>query len=957
MKLSLTAFIALAVISSAFAANPYCVAGYNVLTNLGMPPECTDYDWNGLHTNRSIQMCRPNHYYNYINIAPRWWGYNEATGQINDPTQLSAWVAANPGKVWIIANEPDLVSQDGLTIDQYVAMFHTYYTFIKPLDPTARFAIAGITGGSTAERFTYSTGWLSQVLAKYKLNYGVVMPIDIWNIHSYCGPRQISDPDRIISEFVAPFVNWCHTVENSAYAGCEVWITELPIGEWMGAVSPENVIWFMQHYMPRLEQAGISRFFWYVSSDWDGSQGSCALTKSGTVTAVGAAYAALAQSYPNPIPPVTPFVPAPAPEFAAFDFSGMLSEPWFNKGGYWSFADGELRHTGYYPWSGTTCCLLHTYSDVGVSVRVKVNSAQDPANWAAVGLRVADRFDTCFDSGYLVYLRSNGELGLHNKVDGTVASVPGAVADPRNYHTLRVTAVGYNIKVWLDDVLKIDWTDPNHRYTDGYVLAQVHKADASYDDFHVLRYPTAAITITDDGSCTSDLTRLRGSWTGGESAAGLQGYRYAIGTSAGADDVIGWTYTEQNSFDVPTSLTLGTTYYISVKPVYADGLEGTPGTSDGITAAAAASGIGEAKQLPKGAFVVLEDKAVSGVFRDFIYVQERDRSAGIRVVGGFAVNTGDVVSLKGTTGIDSTEAVLANATVTSAIPGDAPLPLYMGGLATGGSSFGIQAAPVDDVNVGRLARGLSPIGLLVRTSGLVTYVGNDYAYIDDGSGLEDGSGQKGVRLALVGMPVPAMGARAEVTACCGAFDVGGGDCARVLRPRAPEDVTFSAVANYLGNGSFETGNYSPWLFAGTGGGLWSGSWSFGITAYSGAWFFGVYGYNAAYSGAMSQSVSVPQGSYVASVRSRVYHGGNAQDSAMNRVGIDPTGGIDPLSPNVVWSAWDSQASQYVSTWRQIATPPVSVTGGRCTVFLQYLQQNPVYYHVNCFDAATLTAAP
>lgn len=318
-------------------ANPYCVAGYGVLTQLGMPAGSTDYDWNGLHTERPIQMCRPNHYYNYIGIPVRWWGYNEAAGEINDSAQLAAWVTGN---------EPDLYSQDGLTIDQYVRMFRTYHSFIAPLDPTAKFAIAGITGGSTAERLAYTINWFTEALNKYRAAYGTAMPVDVWNVHSYCGPTQLDDPDRIISEFVNPFVNWCHTVENGAYAGREVWITELSIGEWMGAVSPENTIAFMQAFLPRLEQTGVTKWFWFVSRD-SNEFAAVALVKNNAPTAVGQVYAALANSYPNTPQPIVPFVPDPAPSYVFFDFSGPFAAPWFNKGGNWG-VDRDSQPAWYY---------------------------------------------------------------------------------------------------------------------------------------------------------------------------------------------------------------------------------------------------------------------------------------------------------------------------------------------------------------------------------------------------------------------------------------------------------------------------------------------------------------------------------------------------------------------------------------------------------------------------------
>ena len=52
------------------------------------------------------------------------------------------------------------------------------------------------------------------------------------------------------------------------------------------------------------------------------------------------------------------------------------------------------------------------------------------------------------------------------------------------------------------------------------------------------------------------------------------------------------------------------------------------------------------------------------------------------------------------------------------------------------------------------ARGVT--GLLVRTWGDVTYAAYDgsYIYVDDGSGLDDGSGEIGVRVLLDGLNTP-----------------------------------------------------------------------------------------------------------------------------------------------------------------------------------------------------------
>jgi hypothetical protein len=564
-------------------ANPYGIAGAGVFTKLGMPSGCSEYQWDTLLPSNPINMVRPCKYWVAVGVPHQYWGYHELTDTIDDPTQFAPWVTAHPGKTWIIGNEPDLGSQDGLTTDQYARMFHCYYTFIKPLDPTAKFAIGAVTGGSTASGLTNAQNWYQQVLTTYQTLYGTNMPVDVWNVHSYCGPNQIEDPDKIINEFVSPFVLWCHTVQSGAYASSPVWITECPVGEWNGAMSPENVIYFMQRYLPRLEQAGIEKWFWYVSIDWDGNQGSCVLTdKSGQVTSVGSAYSALANSYPNAVPPIVPFVPYPTPETVLFDFSGDFGRPWFNKGGSWSNTNGELRHTGIYLWGGTACCPLYVYQDFGLNFKMKVNSAPTNNNWGAVLLRAASRLDVFYpDSGYLFFVRKNGEAGLYNKVDGIVVSVPGAVDDPTVYHNYQVYVSGFRIQCYIDGIKRIDWTDPNSRFASGYVSAQVYKADASFDDFALAKFPRPTPVVTDDGVYTTNLSSLHAAWDIADT--NQTGFQYSVGLSAGATDVVPWTFTTDQSATPALMLNPASTYYVNVMAVYPGGILGPIASTDGIT--------------------------------------------------------------------------------------------------------------------------------------------------------------------------------------------------------------------------------------------------------------------------------------------------------------------------------------------------------------------------------------
>jgi len=104
--------------------------------------------------------------------------------------QLTATVQANPGALWLIANEPDSPFQDDMVPEVYAHAYHDVYYLIKGLDAAARVAISGIVQ-PTPLRFTY----LDTVRETYHQAYGETMPVDVWNIHTFILRETIHPPD------------------------------------------------------------------------------------------------------------------------------------------------------------------------------------------------------------------------------------------------------------------------------------------------------------------------------------------------------------------------------------------------------------------------------------------------------------------------------------------------------------------------------------------------------------------------------------------------------------------------------------------------------------------------------------------------------------------------------------------------------------------------------------------
>jgi len=107
----------------------------------------------------------------------------------------------------------------------------------------------------------------------------------------------------------------------------------------------------------------------------------------------------------------------------------------------------------------------------------------------------------------------------------------------------------------------------------------------SNGDYTVFSDPTPPTTpvVLDGGAATNSTTSLSASWSSDDPETGIREYQYAIGTSPGSSNVLAFTTTTSN-FAVANGLTLtvGSTYYFSVRAINNEGFVSAAGVSDGI---------------------------------------------------------------------------------------------------------------------------------------------------------------------------------------------------------------------------------------------------------------------------------------------------------------------------------------------------------------------------------------
>ncbi len=86
----------------------------------------------------------------------------------------------NPGSLWLVGNEPDVLWQDGITPREYARVYHDVYEALRSADPTCQVAIGGVSQ-PTPLRLEY----LDMVLDAYTDLYGETIPVDVWNVHAF----------------------------------------------------------------------------------------------------------------------------------------------------------------------------------------------------------------------------------------------------------------------------------------------------------------------------------------------------------------------------------------------------------------------------------------------------------------------------------------------------------------------------------------------------------------------------------------------------------------------------------------------------------------------------------------------------------------------------------------------------------------------------------------------------
>jgi hypothetical protein len=192
--------------------------------------------------------------------------------------------------------------------------------------------------------------------------------------------------------------------------------------------------------------------------------------------------------------------------------------------------------------------------------------------------------------------------------------------------------------------------------------------------------------------------------------------------------------------------------------------------------------------LGDNSILTMSGVTVTAIFDDCFYVETTDRSSGIRVemprhflqVGSVTKITGTI--LTNTDGERYIEATAANEYGTGVIQ-----PLGMSNKALGGSDWNYDPTTGAGQRGVEDGVGLNNIGLLVKTTGVVTVAGDDFFYIDDGTHARDASAFNGIRVRCQGLEKPVADQQVSITGISTIKNIGG-RYFRSIRPRTAADI-------------------------------------------------------------------------------------------------------------------------------------------------------------------------
>lgn len=191
------------------------------------------------------------------------------------------------------------------------------------------------------------------------------------------------------------------------------------------------------------------------------------------------------------------------------DFDADSMGSWSARQGSWSAASGVLRQSDPSVGGPTVALAGRTFSSFRLDVDVRVSDASN--RWAGVSVRRSEPDDGFWQSGYLVLLRNDRSVEIHEAApEGfrLLARGMAQVATPGAWNCLTVVARGGSFQIAVNGKRALAFSDDSPAWASGYLSLAGESGVVEFDGIHV-----RPIFVEDWNDSVSDgLEKLAGSW-------------------------------------------------------------------------------------------------------------------------------------------------------------------------------------------------------------------------------------------------------------------------------------------------------------------------------------------------------------------------------------------------------------------------------------------------------------
>lgn len=165
-------------------------------------------------------------------------------------------------------------------------------------------------------------------------------------------------------------------------------------------------------------------------------------------------------------------------------FSSVADANWVKTGGSWSIdaATASLKQATA-SGQARASMAMNNLQEGTVSADIRILSG---SGWAGLGLKRTTPEEGVYVSGYIVYLKSNGNLGVYKNGTGLMGSEVATGTNPGlNFVNVKVTFANGDIKVYINNAASPLVTKTDRGFNSGSIAVATDAASALFDNIKV----------------------------------------------------------------------------------------------------------------------------------------------------------------------------------------------------------------------------------------------------------------------------------------------------------------------------------------------------------------------------------------------------------------------------------------------------------------------------------------